>query len=296
MIKRLLSFLAYNSRFTKKFAEHDYKSVFQRTLKDLEPLGFDIEGKRVLDLGCGKRYQFALLCAAANAHVTALDIEYVKPDFLPYAICHTFTREGMKRAVRLGLQRLLYDRMYYSCLQNLAGKPVRAFRSKIDFIVADPEGGNYPIPSCSFELIAANAVVEHVTNVPKFASEICRLLVPGGYFYTTIHNFYSLSGGHRLEWAYPDEHPFSRVPPWDHLRKNMFPSMVYLNKLRPEEYKKIFSEYLDVLLFEGRDLNCNSGKFEGEHFLTAEIKVELSNFCRELLLIRTWCMICQKKK
>jgi hypothetical protein len=34
--------------------------------------------------------------------------------------------------------------------------------------------------------------------------------------------------------------------------------------------------------------------FEGERFLTKEISGELSAYPRELLLTRSWCIICQK--
>jgi len=81
-----------------------------------------------------------------------------------------------------------------------------------------------------------------------------------------------------MELAYPDEFPSSRVPPWDHLSTNLYPTFVYLNRLRPEEYYSAFAKHLKVLLFEGRDINHDPGGFEEERFLTEEIKNELSMF------------------
>jgi len=117
----------------------------------------------------------------------------------------------------------------------------------------------------------------HTRDTQRFASEIRRLLNEKGYFYSIIHNFYSLSGGHNLEWAFPDDHPSEKVPPWDHLRENRFPTWVTLNRLRPEEYKKAFSEHLDILLFEGRDINHNPGGLEGVEFLTPEVSAKLAS-------------------
>jgi hypothetical protein len=129
-------------------------------------------------------------------------------------------------------------------------------------------------------------VVEHVVDVVGFAAEIKRLLLPGGYSYGIIHNFYSLSGGHNLEWAYPDECPSLKVPLWDHLRESGFPSWAYLNRLKPEEYLNAFSRELEIILFEGRDINHNPGGLEGELLLTPELCAELAAYPRELLLTR----------
>lgn len=287
---------AYHSRFSRRFGEHDFHNVFEKTLRDLRAVGFrKLKGRRILDLGCGQRFPFALQCAASGAVVTALDIDYIKPDFLPLAFFRTMKCNGFKRAVKSALRRLIFDKVYYKALETATGKPLRLFQSRITFVVADPESSHYPLPSESFDLITSNAVVEHIADVPCFAGEIQRLLVEGGYFYAIIHNFYSVSGGHNLEWAYPDEHPSSRVPPWDHLRENRFPSWTYLNRLKPEEYRTAFAAHLEVLLFEGRDIHHDPGRLEGERFLTPEIADELSSYSRELLLTRAWCIICRKK-
>ena len=285
ILREMRELFTYHSKFSKRFAEHDCHNVFEKAVRDLKSVGFgEIEGKKVLDLGCGQRYPFALQCAACGATVIALDIDYIKPDFLPLAFYRMLRHNGFKRAVKSALRRLVFDEGYYNTLEAAAGKRLHSFRSGITFVVTDPESANYPLPSDSFDLIASNAVVEHVADVPRFAEEIRRLLARGGYFYAIIHNFYSLSGGHNLEWAYPDEQPSSRVPPWDHLRENRFPSWAYLNRLRPEEYRDAFGQQLEVVLFEGRDINHDPGGLEGERFLTPEIAAELAAYPRELLL------------
>jgi SAM-dependent methyltransferase len=224
-----------------------------------------------------------------------LDIEYIKPDPLPVAFYKILHHNGLKRAIKSIVRRLFFDEGYYKTLESVSNRPLRRFQSRINFVVADPESCSLPLPSASFDLIVANAVLEHIKDITKFASEIYRLLVKDGYFYAIIHNFYSISGGHHLEWAYPDEKPSTTVPPWDHLRGNKFPSHVYLNKLKSDQYQAILRKYLNIKLFEGRDVNHDPNKFEGEKYLTSDIANELQEYPRELLLTRSWCVICQKK-
>ena len=159
--------------------------------------------------------------------------------------------------------------------------------------MGDPKSAEYELPPNEYDLIVSNAVIEHVIDVTSFAKKVGQMLVQGGFFYGIIHNFYSFSGGHNMEWPYADEFPSSRVPPWDHLRKNLYPTFVYLNRLRPEEYYAAFAKHLKVLL-EGRNISHDPGGFEGERFLTREISEELSAYPKELLLTRSWCIICQK--
>ena len=133
-----------------------------------------------------------------------------------------------------------------------------------------------------------------MADVPKFAAEVARLLHSGGYFYAIIHNFYSLSGGHNLEWAFPDESPSSNVPPSDNLRENRFPAWTYLNHWRPEQFKEAFAKHLQILRFQGVGINHDPGEPEGERFLTKEIATQLASYPKDLLITRSWCMICKK--
>jgi SAM-dependent methyltransferase len=294
MLQEVQDLFAYHSHKTVEFAKHDVNNVFKKTLHDLKLCGFgNLEGKRVLDLGCGQRYAFALQCAAKKAKVTALDINYVQPVFLPVAFMRTLRRNGLKRTLKSTARRLLFDNAYYHHLESFSNEYLLSYKSEIDFVVADPTKGNYPLPSNSFDLIASNAVVEHIPHVPKFAQEIKRLLALNGCFYAIIHNYYSLSGGHNLEWEYPDESPSTKVPPWDHLRDNRFPAFTYLNRYKPAEYREIFETHLRVLLFEGRDVNHDPGRLEGESLLTDDLLAELG-YSKELLLTRAWCIVCKK--
>ncbi len=295
MLREMRELFSYHATSTGQFAEHAVHVVFEKTVRDLRPFGLDdLGGKRVLDLGCGQRYTFALQCTAAGARATALDMNYIKPDFLPVAFYRTARHNGLKRAAKSLTRRVLWDASFYRALEAAAGKPLRACASNINFVVADPTVGSYPLPSCSFDLIASNAVLEHVEDVPRFASEVARLLDAGGYFYAIIHNYYSLSGGHNLEWAFPDQRQPKNVPPWDHLRQNLFPAWVYLNRYLPEQFNDVFAGQLELLSFEGVGIDHELRQPEGEGLLTPAIAAELKSYPRDLLITRAWRIIARK--
>lgn len=285
----------YHQRSSRQFAIHDYNNVYKRTLKDLENYGFgSVKGKEFLDLGCGARFPFSLLAASENANITALDISYVKPHFLPVFFWKVLKANGIKKALKSAIRKVLFDNIYLKHLEGAAGRKLTQFIPEINFILGDPTAANYPLPSNKYDLITSNAVLEHVDDVKKYFSECSRLLKKGGICYGIIHNYFSISGGHNLDCAFPDTNPSGKVDPWDHLRANRFPTHIYLNKLKPDDFKNAASENLQVLLFEGRDINHNAGGKEGEKYLTPEVEAELSQYPKELLLTRSYCIICKK--
>lgn len=122
---------SYHSKSTTRFDEHDVHNVFEKTIHGLTPFGFnDIIGKRILDLGSGARFPFALQCAANGAKVTALDIDYVKPDFLPLSFYRTIKHNGVKRALKSAFRRLFFDNNYYHAMETSSAKPLRLHQSK----------------------------------------------------------------------------------------------------------------------------------------------------------------------
>jgi SAM-dependent methyltransferase len=284
----------YQRDNAQRHAEHDYRQVFKTVLQDLAPFGVSsLADLNVLDLGCGQRFPFSLLCAAEEAHVTALDVSWVEPGLSAKGIVRTLRTSGPKRALKSVTRQVIFDPKYYGRLSALSGAS-RKDAHRIHFVWTDPDSSVYPLPSARFDLVVSIAVLEHVRDVHAVAREVARVLKPGGIFYAFIHNYYSLSGGHRLEWAYPDTHPSQDVPPWDHLRSRRYPPDYFLNELRPEEYREAIGEVLEIELFEGRGESHEPGVLEGERFLVGPAAVELAEYPRDLLLTRSWCVVAHK--
>jgi hypothetical protein len=105
----------------------------------------------------------------------------------------------------------------------------------------------------------------------------------------TPHLFPSLSGGHNLEWAAPDERPAATVPPWDHLRENRYPVNLYLNRLGWRDYRAALRGTMEVVE--------EVPEREGEALLTPALAAELAGrgWSREDLTTKTVMFFCRKR-
>jgi SAM-dependent methyltransferase len=263
-------------RSNRDTGHHDYHRVFCGSLKILEEfLGKDPSQIRMLEIGCGQRFALTLLYHTMGAKVTGIDTDFVDPFFTPKGMLGIWKHNGFERFAKTLVRHIFFDRSYYSSIAKELGSPLKLDKSlDIRFMNAC----NLEFPDREFDFIYSCAVFEHIDNVDKAASEAARVLKDDGVISIGIHLFHSLSGGHSLEWAYPESRPSQTIPPWDHLRKNLYPTHVYLNKLRQSEFIAIFEKYFTILDIKE--------EFEGEKLLTDEILRELPDYSREELLKR----------
>ncbi len=261
-------------RHNRRFATMDW-SVFEASRAALAKIaGRDVDGAFVLDLGCGQRFPAALLFRTFGARVTGIDADVVDPRFSATAWRRMIRENGFERFVKSLARHVMYDREYYRELTRLAGRPLEF--DGLDLRLMDARAMTFP--DAHFDLVHSNAVFEHLVDVPRVLDEVARVLKPSGIAVIGVHLFASLSGGHNLEWAFPDEFPSERVPPWDHLRESRFGSHAFLNRWRARDFIAAFEKRFSIL-------EC-AATGEGERHLTAELQGELSAWPREELLKR----------
>src|SRR5688572_23877968 len=156
LLQEIKTIYNYHKRATREIAIHDYTNVYRKTINDLGAFGLgSLEGKDVLDIGCGARFPFSLLAAAEGANITALDVIYLKPHVLPVFFWKILRANGVKRAAKSAVRKALFDELYFKQLEESAGIDLSPFISKIDFVLADPKASNYPIPSDKYDLISS---------------------------------------------------------------------------------------------------------------------------------------------
>lgn len=264
-----LSMLHYGFAGYRDFAREHY-GFFERLRTDEG----SVEGKNVLDVGCGKSYWLSLLLAQAGAHAIGVDTESVdtRRGMAKYAgLART---NGVERALRTAAWDLLFARGYYGELERLTGR--RLPHEAVELHVYD--GVNLPLADASIDLVVSHEVFEHIADVPAVLREMTRVLRPDGRIYIYIHSFTSLSGGHHIAWKHPDTRPSRVVAPWDHLRARRhvdIPS--WLNGLREHEYRAMFDEYFEID-------EWRATAEEGRALLSDEIRSELAAYSeRELL-------------
>jgi len=226
------------------------------------------------------------LFAADGAQVTGIDVEIPTYHLNPPLFFHVWQENGFERAFKSLVRHLLFDRGYRRKLAKLYPQPVPYARLDTRLMSAS----QIAFPDETFDFIYSIWVFEHIEDVPAAVREVNRVLKPSGAAAVFIHLFPSLSGGHNLAWLAPGEHQPRYIPAWDHLLDNRYPANFYLNRLRLEDFRKIFYQHLNVLdedTFE-----------EGDDQLTPERLENLTKkgYTRQDLLTRSVTFICRKLK
>ena len=272
-------------RGNEEFALHDYHNVFLEAKNGLEQyIEKDIADVRILEVGCGQRFCVTLLFHSLGTDVVGIDTDYVDPRFSLSGLLSIWKINGFERFVKTIIRHAFFDKTYYRTLAKEFGRPLKMN----DVDVRAMNACALEFPENHFDYTYSNAVFEHIDDIEPATSEIARVLVPGGIANIGIHLFPSLSGGHNFEWSRPDKKPSQSVPPWDHLRQNLFPTHAYLNKLREKDYIAAFSKHFSILNIESH--------YEGEQLLTEDIQTELSDYSREDLLKRSVRLVMRKEK
>ena len=267
-------------------ARHDYEHVFLTCRHDLERLlPLPLSEARLLVLGCGYNYPDVALFQGVAREVFGIDVvdSYYR-DGLPHKLRTTIRR---RHKVLIGLlestARHAHYRRYYSRLAQLSGTAIAHrqydLRSYHDY--------RLPFDDHSFDGVISNAVLEHVTDIPRLARELQRITRPGGVTYHLWHNYYSFSGGHLPE-------SLSLEAPWGHLRG--IHETHGLNRLAPDLIVAAFTPYFHI--GETYQVDANHRKlgsdptasYEHKELLSPAIRSELEHIPLPYLLSRSWLL------
>jgi SAM-dependent methyltransferase len=223
----------------------------------LQSRGCNITHMRVLDVGCGTLYPYTLLCHSRGIRVTGADLCTLRPRSLGLTQFFEDVEYGGSRfATRRQAANLARRLFYYRPLAKMSGMPVK--HKGVDLVTTDMTRLKFPAES--FDLVVSFAAIEHVLDIPKAASELHRVLKPGGVAHLNIHLWTSISGGHEQEF-WTDEIPRG-ITPWQHLRNPKWTSDIPLNRYREQDYLGVFAnlfelEHREVERELGRDLITN---------------------------------------
>ncbi len=241
---------------------------------------------KILEIGCGQRASQTMLLQAAGAGAMGIDLEMPTYRLGVRSFFRIVKISGWERALKSLFRHVFFDRQFFRQLSRQFGQKLPPGRANLGIMNA----AQLSFPDNSFDFIFSTLVFEHIGDVPGAAAEVNRVLRPEGAAWINVHLFPSLSGGHHKDWTDPRKWPSPKVPPWDHLRENRYPADPSLNKLRLEDYRRIFADSLEVME--------ESLVIEGEEILTPELEAELirKGYTRDDLLIREVAFRCRKHR
>lgn len=288
MLKRIQLYLGQVTlagNYTERFAS-DHCMWFERMRMVLRPYLPDFEGLRALDVGCGLLQWQTIMLHSLGANVTGVDIEYIRPDRKPDKYLKLWQVNGLERAVKTAFWDYVYRGRYLRALAACSLFPLQTHGLELRQHTAE----RLPFDDNQFDLVVSHEVFEHIADVPAAVREVKRVLKPGGLAYINIHLFPSISGGHHVEWKYPDEEPSQRVPPWDHLRQRTAPEHPsWINEMRERDYRPIFENEFKILCWE-------ASAYEGHSLLTPEIRSELADYTENELLKKGVIILARKEE
>lgn len=257
--------------------------VFVSTRERIEKYIKDVKDKLILDVGCGQTAAQPLLFNNFGYRVVGIDM-------FPLERYRRLGKAGFPLNLRLRLGRIkrlireyYFYKKYYMELEVLAGRPL-SFKGldvrQMDILKTE-------FPDGYFDAVISNAVFEHIPDIDAACSQIKRVTKKDGYLVIGIHLFPSLSGGHHDQWRDPASVREPSVPPWDHLRRQSSPVDPSLNRLRLQDYIRVFEKCFTIL-----DLIRDESHVErSRRFLTPQIKTELSDYSEDELLMRSVVLI-----
>jgi ubiquinone/menaquinone biosynthesis C-methylase UbiE len=129
------------------------RHTYRRRLKTIEKLAKGLEGKEVLDIGCGMGFRTVGIAKKGVKSVVGIDLD----------------QDRIRQANNLARDLSIHN---------------------INFIFMNAQ--SLAFPDSSFDLVIADEMIHHVENLPKVIGEVSRVIKRGGIMVISDHNKYSL--------------------------------------------------------------------------------------------------------
>ena len=248
----------------------------------------DLENAKVLEIGFGQRAGRMIAMVSLGIDALGVDLDAPLLKGTPREIYEIYRKNGFERLLKSLVRFFSFDLIWRRRLRKeLQRRGCKLVLPTKRLLVQDAATVN--LPKFSFDLIVSESVFEHipVSSLKPLMAKMACLLKPTGLALIRPDIFTGISGGHlqelfrvyagthqRKSRGHPEksgERP-RRCEPWEHLRKKRFRANVYLNELMRTDYRRLFSEYFEII--EERVTNPNLGR----EFLTPEVAEELKDY------------------
>lgn len=241
---------------SKLSARNTYKKYLKIKKVVKNELNFELKSKKILDIGCGQRYPFTYLFSKDN-NVVGIDLDVILKSHNLKNYYSIISKNGLSRFLKTFLRFIIFDWQYFKELSRLGNIGKRK-----NFEIKHMNAEDLKFENHTFDFVLSILSFEHFKNVEQCVKEVKRVLKENGKFYITVDLYSKIHGGHEVN---PKQ-------PWNHLLNKKFKPNVYLNKLRLEDYKRIFSKYFKTIKFI-----CEENS-KAKQLLTPELRNKLSKF------------------
>jgi SAM-dependent methyltransferase len=223
---------------------------FLTRLRRVEDLAFahtgrQLRGMRLLEIGCGQRFNQSKYFAQWN-DVVAIDLDVIARGLNPLPYLAMLRENGPIRFTKtLGRKLLGVDRRSANELRRrLGGSP----RHKI--AIHRMDASRMTFADGSFDGVVSFAVFEHLNDAEAVLRETVRVMKPGGVACIALHLYTAENGCH-------DPRIFSGnragIPLWSHLRpryKHLVAPNAFLNEIRLPDWETLFSRHMPSVRVE----------------------------------------------
>jgi SAM-dependent methyltransferase len=249
-----------------------------------EAFGFDVIGRRILDVGPGQFLIQPRYFALRN-EVAAIDTEVIVEKLTPRNCLEMARRNGIQRAVKTVARKALgIDDSYERALRAKLGVAVLP---SVSLVRGDACKMHFPDES--FDMIYSAAVLHHVATPAAALSEMARVLRPGGVAHVALHLYSSPNGSLDPRILFGGDLELC----WAHLRRGApVVEGAFLNRLRLSEWQNLFAAQwsgskLRTILVDDPQVVRQAGRLLSEG--------EFVGYSEEELLTTTIVAIWQKK-
>lgn len=234
--------------------------------------GFELSGRRILDVGPGQFLIQSRFFALRN-NVVGIDSEVIADRLRVGTVADMIHHNGLHRAIKTVARKTLgIDRAYARALCKALGVDALP---EIDLRRGD--ACRMQFPDESFEMIYSRAVLHHLAAPAAALSEMARVLKPGGVAHVDLHLYSSVNGAldpRCVDATNPELY-------WAHLREGY--SVVegaFLNKLRLSEWQVLFADrwpgsIVDVVQSDNPAVHQEAEKLLAEQKIRGYSKEEL---------------------
>jgi SAM-dependent methyltransferase len=253
------------------------------TLK--EEFGFELSGRKVLDVGPGQ-YLIQSRYFALRNEVIAIDNEVIVERLTAERCREMMRRNGIQRTVKTIARKALgIDRAYERAQRERFGV---AELPKV--AVTRGDASKMPFANESFDMIYSRAVLHSLEEPAAAISEMARVLRPGGVAHVDLHLYSSVNGSLDPRVMYGRNVELY----WEHLRPGATVAEgVFLNRLRLSQWEELFANK-----WHGSKLSTIQVEDPALHKRADQILAQnmISGYSREELLTTTVVAVWQKAR